>query len=289
MPEQLVGWTGAVARCARGALLAGIAAASLGVGDAGAWSSHFLIATARNGADSDTSTDPNDPLVEALDQQGGAGTGGATFSHASVNSDTGVVLAESSFTVGSTYPTASMLSTIASLEQSLAVQEIGSPVTVRFLLQTSVSASFTQVAAAVASARLDVGTLCRVSVRVVAGADPDVGDGCTNVFQGGKLVFAASASPDAIQVEATWAADNLPAAGIDFHVQVESDLTAVQFGATAEALASGVLSVEVEGAGSYAFTSPTFLTVPEPGGAEGLAIAVLRAVAVARRRRRPAR
>jgi hypothetical protein len=94
--------------------------------------------------------------------------------------------------------------------------------------------------------------------------------------------WALGADASALQITATFATGHVPST-IDIVAQVENSIGIYSVNAQAGAFASGALSIEVEGAASYSFTSPTFLTVPEPRAA-ALGFAAFGALAVRRQR-----
>jgi hypothetical protein len=261
---------------------AGAALALLCAGDAAAWDAHSLSAQAGNPFNGDSSNSVADTSVDALAQFGVPGVNDfAYFAHAAADSDSGVLLAESLIDNGPG-ATSTTAITIASIEQWLDVQDDGVPVTVRFQLTTNLSADRVGTAISQAAARLDVTTLCGVYVEVSPGADTEVIDNCTDDYP--YVSFQGSGSADAIQVTVTWQPGHLPT-HIDFLAQVENEIN-VGFSAQAlaQTLASGALSISVEGAASYEFTSPTFLTVPEPGAFAAAAVALGALAALALRR-----
>lgn len=262
----------------RPAALAAVVVALVCAGNASAWSSHSLNAQA--GAINDSSTDVNDSSVDALEQIGIPGVDDYSyFAHAAANSDSGVLLAESSIDNGEGATKYSAV-TIAGIEQWLQLVDGGGPVTVEFLLDLDLSAQSTGTAAARAAGRLDVGSLCGLYVQVSPGEDPELVDNCSDDYP--YIDFETSIGAGALQVTATYAAGHVPST-IDFLAQVENEITLYSATALAQAFASGGLAISVSGASAYSFTSPTFLTLPEPRDA-ALGLAALGALAVCARR-----
>jgi hypothetical protein len=255
----------------------------LGGTPARAWVAHQLNAQAGSLA-SDSSTDPDDPLADALAQVGVGGVNDYSyFAHARADSARGLLRADSRIDNGEGATVTSAI-TIASIEQWLHVDDDGGPVTAQFVLDTGLSSYRMGTAVAEAAARLDVTSLCTLYVELRAGEDPDVIDNCTDDY--GSVSYVASGGAGALHVTVTWEAGAVPA-DIDFLAQVENEVD-VSFQATAyaQALATGALSISVTG-GTASYTSPSFLTLPEPDGdAIGL-LAIAPFAALARRRRTP--
>jgi hypothetical protein len=253
------------------------ALALLFAADALAWSPHRLYA--RGGSDTESTTSVDVTSVEALSQFGVPGVDDyAYFAHASANSDSGVLLAETTLDMG---PPGNVFDfyTVGAIEQWLEVEDVGQPITVTFRLLLDLASQRTGTITADAAGRLDVGD-CGLYVEVRQGEDPELIDNCTTDFP--YLSFETSLGAGALQIAATYASGHVPSA-IDFLAQVENEVRAFTATATAQTLAGGALSVSVEGAGSHSFASPTFLSVPEPGGAM-LGAAALGALALSTRR-----
>lgn len=271
---RIEGTTGAAGRAMACACAAFVIFAS--AGDAQAWLSNRVYA--RAGFETESSTSLDDTAVDALAQIGVPGVDDYSyFAHAASDSDAGLLLAESAIDYGEGATQTSSQS-FASIEQWLVVDGNG-PVTVQFLLMLDLAAQRVGTTSARAAGRLDIGTLCGLYVQLYAEEDPDLTDNCSEDYP--YVTYETSLGAGALQVSVTYAAGHVPST-IDFLAQVENEITLYSADALGQVTAGASLSIEVAGATSYAFTSPTFLTVPEPGAALGFA--ALGALAVCRRR-----
>ncbi|RIL08144.1 MAG: hypothetical protein DCC71_00680 [Proteobacteria bacterium] len=251
-----------------------VTTASLCASDALAWQSHYLRAQAGNSFQVESTSTPSETSVEKLNQTGVAGVDDYVFfARAMVDSDSGVLLAENLIDSGAG-GSASTNDAVAQLEQYLDFAPTSGPVTVSWHLHFDAS---TQVAGGVALAqvegRIDVGPLCGVLVEVSFGADPDVVNDC-EIEQFPYVDIVSSAGAGAMSITATWHAGHVPS-GVDFLVQVSNHLQ-IYSGVepVVSAFGSGGFSMTVAAPDGYAFTSPTFLTVPEPSSFAAGALAL---------------
>jgi hypothetical protein len=238
-------------------------ALGLAATEAAAFQDHYLYVSAGNQADS---TDvPTETSLEVVDEQGVPGVDPFAYHFkGSVDSDSGVLATEARVNVGPGLPLL-QLDAEAAIEQWLLIDGGDGPLSLTFQLDFNGSAEVMGQASAEISARLDVSSACRMSVHVRANEDPEVSDNCTGSFSGGNVVYTGSAGAGGMTVHATYAAGFVPST-LDINAQLTSHL-ALGLAQLASASGSGALAIGVEGADAYSFTSPTFLTAPEPSPA----------------------
>jgi hypothetical protein len=265
-------------------LLASMALVLAGARGATAGQDHFLVVSAGN--EGDSTAIPTETHVYALDQHGVAGVDPGSFKfEAEADSDSGVIAVEALFDVGPGLPVVD-LDTAAAIEQWLLIDPGAGPLTATFRLLLSASAEILGTGLATFTGRLHVGSACRVSVQVSANEDPVITDGCSGSFGGGNVVYAASAGLDQLMIVVSYATGFVPTT-VDITAQLETHF-ALAVVERMSASGSGVLSIELEGADEYHFTSPTFLTVPEPA-TPMLGLAAAASLGRLARRRRCAR
>lgn len=237
---------------------------------AGAFQAHYLRAQAANQSNVESTIDPDDFHVDApLVQIGVPGVDPMTYSaSASADSASGLLRAQNAIQWSpETTPTPGLINSVsnASIEQALDWQDGGGPITVHIVLDWESDTSNDSGGQAIVTADLKVDSLCIVSATIRAGPAADDFVTCETDFP--FIEFQSSSGGSQLSITGTWAAGHV-GDGITVQVSVGSSLVTGGGSSFVSGLASGSLSIEVEGAASHAFTSPSFLTVPEPEGGE---------------------
>lgn len=255
-----------------------------------AQNSHYLLAQAGNQFQSESTFDPNDGHVEKLFQLGVGGVNPSFFSHlASADGDSGVMLLSSSFSLlggaGDPIQPSTSPRSVALIEEAidpgLPTGDVTISATLTFDGSVSLESGSGDVDGGAVSALLDIDG-CRVFFRrrfYSNGTSTDSPiDNCDSP------TATASVGPGALSVTITRSAASI--SGLTrFYVetQIDAEATSLDYLDSGEWAVSGILDIAVSGA-PYSFTSPTFLTVPEPA-ALAANVAVLGALAARTRRR----
>jgi hypothetical protein len=276
----------------RSRILCGIAAGALhveAVHAQGAQDKHHLSATAGNQFHGDHEVDRFDGHAEALWQEGVAGVNPSFFLHrASADSDSGVLAIESTFSLmgGPEDPivVAGSNASSASIEESIDPGDLPTgPVIVTARLVWSGSGQL------VSSGDVDHGSFsaglrvnsCSASFRrnffSTGAVSDDESDFCSQTFY---VTSVATAGPGQLTVTQTIADPN--AVPTRFYVTAlisgeAAPTTSLEYFDSGQYQVSGQLTVDVSGV-DFTYSSPTFLTLPEPGNV-ALALAAFAAMA----------
>lgn len=258
---------------------------------------HHLGASAGNQFHADHEVDRFDSRAEALWQAGVAGVNPSFFLHqASADSDSGVLAIESTFSLaggaGDPIFVSGNNASSASIEESIDPGDVPTgPVTVTARLAWSGSGQL------VSSGDVDHGSIsaglivnsCSASFRrnfYSSGfVEDDASDFCSQTFY---VTSVATAGPGLLTVTQTIAEPE--AVPTRFYVTASisgeaAPTTSLEYFDSGQYQASGQLTIEVAGV-DFTYSSPTFLTAPEPGDAALFATAAAALAALARRTRR---
>jgi hypothetical protein len=258
---------------------------------------HHLTATAGNQFHGDTEVDRFDGRAEALWQSGVAGVNPSFFIHEAVaDSDSGVLAISSTFSLaggaGDPIFVAGSNASSASIEESIDPGNVVTgPVIVTARLvwggsgQLADGSGDTDVGSV--SAALEINN-CSASFRKSFASsgfgEGDPSESCPSTFyvtgdseaSAGLLVVSQTiAEPAAVPTRFYVTASGAGAA---------AQITSLEYFDSGQYSASGQLTIEVSGV-DFTYSSPTFLTVPEPGGAALAAAAAGALAALARRPR----
>ena len=174
----------------------------------------------------------------------------------------------------------------ASIEQAIEWQDGGGPITVSYRTRLGERAFIDAGGQATVTADLKVDSLCSVSATIRAGPAMDDFVTCDDRLSVHRVLLLFGRRR--LSITGIWAAGHV-GDGLTCAASLGCSLVTGGGDSFVSGLAHGSLSISVGGAASYAFSSPSFLTVPEPEEGEVGVAGLLALFLVGRSRRKTPR